>query len=126
MFGDIVTKLKMKDKYLGDIIHMDGLAASVEATVADRKGRIVAAMHEIKAVMEDYRMQAMGGMMGAWDLWNLAVIPSLLNNCSTWVGASSKVVEDLEKMQEKYFRLILELPVSTPKKGRDRVDIHEA
>ena len=37
-------------------------------------------MPEIKAVMDDYRMQALGGMMGALDLWNLAVIPSLLNN----------------------------------------------
>ena len=63
---------------------MDGLASSVEATIRDsRMGKIIAATHEIKAIMDDYRMQAIGVMMGAWDLWNLAVIPSLLNNYST-------------------------------------------
>ena len=53
--------------------------------------------------------------MGAWDLWNLAVIPSLLNNCSTWVGITSKMVDKLEATQERYIRLLLEVPVSTPK-----------
>ena len=115
MFGEIVTKQKVSDKYLADIIHQDGLAASVEATVKDRMGKITAATHEIKAIMDDYRMQAIGGMMGAWDLWNLAVIPSLLNNCSTWIGVTSKIVDNLEAVQEKYVRLILEVPVSTPK-----------
>ena len=114
-FGDIVTRCKVADKYLGDMIHQDGLAASVEATVEERVGRITAATHEIKAVLDDYRLQAVGGMMGAWDLWNLAVIPSLLNNCSTWIGISSKVVDRLEGIQEKYIRLMLEVPVSTPK-----------
>ena len=53
--------------------------------------------------------------MGAWDLWNLAVIPSLMNNCSTWIGISSKLVDRLESIQERYVRLMLEVPVSTPK-----------
>ena len=44
---------------------MDGLAASVGATINDRVGRTAAATHEIKAVLDDYRMQAVGGMMGA-------------------------------------------------------------
>jgi hypothetical protein len=115
MFGDIVTKCKVADKYLGDMIHQDGLAASVEATIEERVGRIIAASHEIKAVLDDYRLQAVGGMMGAWDLWNLAVIPSLLNNCSTWIGINNKQVDRLEAIQETYIRLMLEVPVSTPK-----------
>ena len=53
-------------------------------------GKIIAATHEIKAIMDDYRMQAIGVMMGAWDLWNLAVIPSLLNNYSTWLNVTNK------------------------------------
>ena len=117
MFGDITTKMKVMDKYLGDMIHKDGLSASIEATVEERLGRITAATHEIKAVLDDFRLQAVGGMMGAWDLWNLAVVPSLLNNCSTWIGMSSKVVDrlEMEAVQEKYIRLMMEVPVSTPK-----------
>ena len=73
----------------------------VACTIEERVGRITAATHEIKAVLDDYRLQAIGGMMGAWDLWNLAVIPSLLNNCSTWIGISSMLVDRLEGIQEK-------------------------
>ena len=68
MFRDIVTKYKKCDKYLGDCIHMDGLAASVEATIQDREGKTAAATHEIKAITNDYRMQTVGGIMGVWDL----------------------------------------------------------
>ena len=53
--------------------------------------------------------------MGAWDLWNLAVVPSLINNCSTWIGITSNIVDKLETLQEKYIRMMLEVPVSTPK-----------
>ena len=74
---------------------MDGLAASVGATINDRVGRTAAATHEIKAIPDDYRMQAVGGMMGAWDLWNLAVVSSLINNCSTGIGDhAGKVHQD--------------------------------
>ena len=63
-----MTKSKESDKYLGDIIHRDGLAASVEATIRDRKGRITSATLEIKAVIDDYRMQALGGYDGRLGL----------------------------------------------------------
>ena len=35
--------------------------------------------------------------------------------CSTWIGISNKLVDRLEGIQEKYIRLMLEVPVSTPK-----------
>ena len=51
MFGNIITKCKEKDKYLGDMLHADGLAASVEATVNDRAGKVKAAMYEVAAII---------------------------------------------------------------------------
>ena len=115
MFGNIVTKSKMMDKYLGDVVHMEGLEASVNATIEDRIGKITASMHEVKAIIDDYRMQALGGMMGALDLWNLAIIPSLMNNCSTWIGMTSRQEKKLESLQEQFIRMMMEVPVSTPK-----------
>ena len=44
---------------------MDGLSASVEATIEDRVGKISAATHEIKSIVDDYRMQAVGGNNGS-------------------------------------------------------------
>ena len=46
---------------------------------------------------------------------NMDVVPILMNNCSTWIGISSKLVESLESSQERYVRLMEKVPVSTPK-----------
>ena len=115
MIGNIHTKCKDVDKYLGDMIHTDGLAASVAATVKDRTGKVKAAMYEAAAIIEDYRMQAVGGLMGAWDLWNMAIIPSLLNNSGVWTEIDEKTVLVLEELQNTYARRVLHVPLSTPK-----------
>ena len=38
MFGEFEVKQREADKYLGEIIHEDGLGRSAEATVEDRIG----------------------------------------------------------------------------------------
>ena len=60
-------------------------------------------------------MQAVGGLMGAWDLWNMAIIPSLLNNCGVWTEIDEKTVQRLEDLQNTYVRRVLHVPLSTPK-----------
>ena len=67
------------------------------------------------AIVEDFRMQAVGGLMSAWDLWNLAIIPSLLSNCGIWTEIDAISVQKLEEMQDAFVRRILQVPVSTPK-----------
>ena len=114
MFGNIITKCREKDKYLWDMLHTYGLAASIEATVNDRAGKVKAAMYEVAAIMEDFRMQV-GGFMGAWDLWILAVVPSLLSNCGIWTEISQKTLQKLEDLQDSFVRRMLQLPTSTPK-----------
>ena len=53
--------------------------------------------------------------MGAWDLWNTAMIPSLLANCGTWTELPTKAVEVCDELQNLFIRIMLEVPVSTPK-----------
>ena len=53
-FDKFNTKLKVKDKWLGDIMHGDGLAASVAATIKDSKGKVIAAIREAVSIMEDF------------------------------------------------------------------------
>ena len=108
MFGNIITKCREKDKYLWDMLHTYGLAASIEATVNDRAGKVKAAMYEVAAIMEDFRMQV-GGFMGAWDLWILAVVPSLLSNCGIWTEISQKTLQD------SFVQRMLQWPNSSPK-----------
>ena len=75
MFGKIVCKEKDSDVYLGDVISSQGLEHSVELTVQKRLGLIRGAMHKRSAIMEDYRLQVVGGMSGAWAIWERAICP---------------------------------------------------
>ena len=112
MFG---VEEKGKDKYLGDMIHEGGLADSVRATVGDREGKAKAAMLESAAIVDDFRSQCIGGFGAALDIWELAILPMLLNNSGTWTEIDTETVERLEELQLFYIRLILQVPVSTPK-----------
>ena len=78
-FGRFKTKRKVSDKYLGQVLHEDGLAASVLATIKDRTGKIKGAIYLAKQIIETYQMQAVGGMMAAKYLWEGAMVPSLLS-----------------------------------------------
>ena len=85
MFGNFEVKEKESDKYLGQVLHGGGLSESALATVKERAGRIKGATIEIKSIIEEFQMQTLGGMMAAWELWEKALIPSLLSGSGTWI-----------------------------------------
>ena len=70
MFGKFPLKQRVSEKYLGQILHSGGLSDSAKATVEDRSGKIRGAAIEIKSIVEEFEMQAMGGLMAAWELWS--------------------------------------------------------
>ena len=113
-FGDFVMKEKDQDIYLGDVLSSEGLAASVEATIAHRMGKVKGVMYEVASIMADHRMQSMGGMQVAWEIWEKSIIPSLLANCGSWVGISKTSLKILNNLQNLYCRLIYSCPDSTP------------
>ena len=53
--------------------------------------------------------------MSALDLFELAILPTLLYNCETWVGINKETEERVENLQLFYLRLALRVPQSTPK-----------
>ena len=55
-----------------------------------------------------------GGITSGLDIWETAHIPSLLNNCETWVEVSEKSLEKLEELQNTLFRMLLSVPKTTP------------
>ena len=79
-FGDFEMQEKAEYEYLGDVISSGGLAASVEATIARRLAKTKGSIYETAAIMKDFRMQVVGGMVGAFNIWEGAIIPSLLAN----------------------------------------------
>ena len=60
-------------------------------------------------------MQMVGGSVATFDLWEAVVLPALLYNSETWVDITQKTVDNLEKLQHYFVRLLLQVPESTPK-----------
>ena len=99
VFGDFQMNEKEYDIYLGDVIHSGGLAASVEATINFRIAKVKGQCYEAAAILADYRMQAIAGMAGAWDIWEKMLVPKLLANCDSWVGSLQKHYNSLDSLQ---------------------------
>ena len=100
--------------YLGDELSEGGLAESVEATIQVREAKVKGAIYELKALSEDYRMQVVGGMLGALDIYNTCIVSSLLTNCSVWVNMNEKSIKRLDGLQNLFVKTLLHLPDSTP------------
>ena len=117
MFGEFPVKHREYDRYLGQILHGGGLEQSAETTVMERVGRIKGATLEIKTIIEEFQMQALGGMMAAWVLWERALVPALLSGAGTWFGLREckKAVELCESLQNFFWRVMLKVPESCPK-----------
>ena len=80
-----IIEAKEKDVYLGDILHEGGLSKSALATVTHRYGRIFSSMIEVSSILDDYRIDTIGGMKAGLEIYELALAPSLLNNADTWI-----------------------------------------
>ena len=115
MLGSQVTKPSKEEMYMGDVLaEGSSLAASTSATVTKRIARARGAIREVKSIMEDFRMQAIGGMSGAWDLWKSGISASLLANCGTWVKLEKEEIKKLNKVFHEFLRNIYACPPSTP------------
>ena len=107
-------KEKVFDKYLGDYIHSEGTAASVLCTVKNRFGRISSNIIEVRAIIDDCRVNTVGGLCAELELWEIAILPSLLNNCQTWINISEDSFKLLEDLQNTMYRTLLSVPRSCP------------
>ena len=117
MFGNFPVKQRVYDRYLGQILHGGGLDCSAEVTVQERMGRIKGATMEVKSIIEDFQMQSIGGMMAAWEIWEKAMLPSLLSGAGTWFGlqGNTKVIDMCDNLQNYFWRVMLTVPESCPK-----------
>ena len=113
--GDTILKEKSSYNYLGDVIHMDGVSKSALATIKQREGRIINAINEVKSIIEDCRMQSVGGALAGLEIWELAFIPSILTNADTWVEIDTESIKILNNLQYMMYRNLLNTPRSTTK-----------
>ena len=43
-------------------------------------------------------MQRIGGIRGTIDIWELAILPMLLNNCDTWLNINEELENKLKNL----------------------------
>ena len=103
-----------QEKYLGDYIHQNGNPDSVMATIKARSGLVTSAINEIRSVLEDCRINVVGGLCAGIDIWELSVIPFLLNNSSVWADIPQAAYNQLEDLQKTFYRYLFATPISTP------------
>ena len=68
---------------------------------------------ESRAIIDDCRMNSVGGLSAGIEIWELAYLPKLLNNSDTWVEIDDSTIEKLENLQLMMYRVILNCPKST-------------
>ena len=110
------TRIKEKttEKWLGSIIDARGVKESTITTINERKLRIFTAINEIISIIEDSRLNQLGGLRSALDIWNIAIIPALLNNAEVFTILDSSVQKMLEDFQSYLLRGLLAVPKSCP------------
>ena len=115
MINNKVINENKSEKYLGDYLHNKGSQSSIHETVDKRYWRTVSAILETKTVIEDYRSQHIGGLLIGIDIWELAILPMLINNSGTWDLISTETNKKLNSLQNMLLRYLLQTPRSTPK-----------
>ena len=115
--GSFEIKEKETYKWLGFWLHPEGLSASVAKTVEEREKKVKGALFEAVAIVEDYRSVRISGFQTAIDLWELAILPSLLHGCEVWTNISEETEKKLEDLQVFYLSLVLQVGPGTPRVG---------
>ena len=115
LLGDIVMKEMTTESYLGDKSSSEGLRSSIEETIKDRKGNMKGSIYEHWALVEDFRMQAVGGMRAGIDLYESCIVSSLLTNAGTWTEITEQEIKQLDELQNTLCCALLQVPLSTPK-----------
>ena len=68
----------------------------------------------MKSVLEDTRVNVAGGLKVGIDIWEISILPFLLNNSEVWADIPKGAMEQLEDIQRMFYRKLFATPISTP------------
>ena len=97
------------------MFHTDRLSRFALETIKARAGKINAVSYEIRAIIEYYRAEMVGGALCGLELWRMCALPSLLSSCSTWMEVKPEAGEIAEQLQLNFLRLLFKVPKSCPR-----------
>ena len=100
-------------KYLGEFLSFSS-EESVHQTVLNRVKVATQSIYEIRAVVEDFRAQHLGGINVAYDIWETAVIGMVLYNSETWDIIQNRTMKILNNLFNEFHRIIWRIGVGCP------------
>ena len=100
-------------KYLGDHLSYD-LEDSAYQTVRKRVILVKQVIYEIRAVVEDSRADKIGSLELAFSIWEIAVIPMLLQNSESWLNICKKTLKMLDNVFHSFCQKILRVSSGCP------------
>ena len=101
-------KCAKSERFLGDQMG-ETLGESISATLNKRIGRATQSIYEIRDIVDDFRAKITGGIMTGLHIWEMAVIPFLLNNSSTWFSMKRADLERLNRLQNLFFSVLFKV-----------------
>ena len=113
-YKELVVKEKTMEKWPGCMINSAGLKESIVSTIKERTYRVMNGINEIIAIIEDSRMEKLGSLKCAKEIWELALIPVLLNSAGTWSVQDKSIFKTLDEFQYKLWRGLLAVPRTCP------------
>ena len=108
--GGVIIANAIMEKYLGDIIHELGCARSIQETIKERIGKLIATAEEIIKTSENPWMGGLNNSETPFKLFEARIIPALLNNCESWIDIKESHIKDLQDFQDEFIRRVLHLP----------------
>ena len=94
--------------YLGKIISNKGLSQCVTETINKRYVKAYKAIYEINIIIQDVRVSVLGAFSTAMMLWEMSVLPALLNSASCWFKLPKAALNKLNKLSQLFLSTVLQ------------------
>ena len=105
-----------------DMIHTDGLSASILSTVNKRIKAIYSKLNTIMNLAENPNMYGLQNSQCARTLYESEIVTSLLNNSVSWIGLNDEIISILQNFHHKFMLRFFEAPVNGTPAGIVELD----
>ena len=101
-------KQVLQEKYLG-LQLAPTVAGSIAATIKKRLGLAFHSIHEIRTILEDSRVDAVGSLIVGLDVWNMAIMPMVLSGAEVFDNIPRSSMDDLTRLVQSFLKMLFGL-----------------
>ena len=100
--------------YLGELISDKGLSDSIIQTISKRYNKAYRAIFEINIIIQDVRCSIPGTFTTAMMIWEMSVLPALMNSASCWIKLPASALKKLNKLSQLFLSTLLQAGPKCP------------